>query len=177
VNKLSHNIQELIQAKRKIRRQWQQQNSSLLKFNQAIKILRLALREEQNQGFQNYLSELSATERTDYSLWKTTRSLKRPERSIPPVRLSDGNWARSDEEKANAFAAYLMKVFSPHEEQGLNVSHVRPIKFRWNGVKNTIRLCISPKKAPGYDLITGKMIRELPDKCIKLVAYIFNAIM
>ena len=46
MNKLSHNIQELIQAKRKIRRQWQQQNSSLLKFNQAIKILRLALREE-----------------------------------------------------------------------------------------------------------------------------------
>jgi hypothetical protein len=53
----------------------------------------------------------------------------------------------------------------------------KPIKYNWKKVKNTIKNCISPKKAPGHDLITGKMIRELPDKCIKLITFIFNAIM
>lgn len=187
VNKLSHNIQELIQEKRKIRRQWQQIKSPLLKrkLNRAIKTLRFALREEENQSVQNYLSKLSPTERTDYSLWKATKNLKRPTNSNPPIRLPTGNWARSDEEKANAFAAYLTTVFAPHEESNNFVLpeqmddglSFKPIKFNWKKVKNTIKDCISPKKSPGHDLITGKMIRELPDKCIKLITFIFNAIM
>ena len=78
--------------------------------------MRFALNEDQNQGIQNYLSELSATERTDYSLWKATKNLKRPVNSNPPIRLPSGDWARSDEEKALAFASHLKEVFSPHKD-------------------------------------------------------------
>lgn len=187
VNKLAHNIQELIQEKRKIRRQWQQTKSPSLKrkLNRSIKTLRFALREEQNQSVQNYLRELSATEGTGYSLWKATKNLKKPTNSNPPIRLPTGDWARSDEEKANAFAAHLTTVFAPHQEtnnfvlpeQMVDGLSFKPIKYNWKKVKNTIKNCISPKKAPGYDLITGKMVRELPDNCIKLITSIFNAIM
>lgn len=187
INQLPHNIQELVQNKRRIRRQWQQHRSPLLKWrlNRAIKILRLALSEQQNQGIQNYLSDLTPTESTGYSLWKATRNLKRPANSSPPIRLPGGSWARSDYEKATAFAVHLKDVFSPHAtensyelpELSENNLAITPIKFSWKEIKNSIKNCINPKKAPGHDLITGKMIREIPDKCIKLVTYIFNAIM
>jgi hypothetical protein len=36
---------------------------------------------------------------------------------------------------------------------------------------------ISSKKAPGYELITGKILRNLPDKGFKLLTYIYNAIL
>lgn len=36
---------------------------------------------------------------------------------------------------------------------------------------------VNPKKAPGHDRITGKMIKELPKKCISLLTSIFNAIL
>ena len=186
VNQPSRNIQQLIQEKRAIRRQWQQQRSPLLKwkFNRAVKVLRTALREQETQGIQNYLSELSATEKTDYSLWRAAKKLKRPTLSNPPIRQPDGNWARSDIEKAVAFSIHLNKVFTPHEESknsklpqySEEASNPSPVKFKWKNVKNTIKNCINPKKAPGHDLITGKMIKELPDKCIKLITYIFNAI-
>lgn len=185
--RLSSNIQKLLAEKRTIRRLWQLHQSPLHKWklNRAIKALREAIREEQNLGIQNYLSELTATETTDYSLWKAARNLKRPEVSNPPIRKPDGHWARSDLEKAIAFSNHLQKVFTPNEQNNDCVlpqltrdeSNPNPVKFKWKCVKKVIKNSINPKKAPGHDLITGKMIKELPDRCIKYITYIFNAIM
>jgi hypothetical protein len=36
---------------------------------------------------------------------------------------------------------------------------------------------ISTKKAPGYDLITGKILKEMSDKGLQALTYIFNAIL
>ena len=38
----------------------------------------------------------------------------RPHISIPPIRKADGSWAKSDDEKAMAFADHLQQVFTPH---------------------------------------------------------------
>lgn len=35
---------------------------------------------------------------------------------------------------------------------------------------------LNPKKAPGYDLISGKVLKELPKKAIVLIASIINAV-
>ena len=51
------------------------------------------------------------------------------------------------------------------------------IKFSTKEVKAMIANNINPKKSPGFDLITGKMIRELPQKGIQLFTYISNAIL
>jgi hypothetical protein len=36
---------------------------------------------------------------------------------------------------------------------------------------------INPHKAPGYDLITGKILRQLPRKAIVLLTTIYNSML
>jgi hypothetical protein len=35
---------------------------------------------------------------------------------------------------------------------------------------------LPPKKSPGYDLLTGKILKELPTLCIQYLTQLFNAI-
>lgn len=187
LDKPSQNIQQLLMIKRSIRRQWQLHRSPTLKsnLNKAIKNLKIALLKERDEGIQHYLSELTATGATDYSLWKATRKLKRPTLACPPIRLPDGNWARSDADKADIFAQHLNKVFKPNEQIGslelipddAEAEEIQPIKYKWRQIEKKIKENIDPKKAPGHDLISGKILKNLPEKCIKLITYIFNAIM
>jgi hypothetical protein len=44
-------------------------------------------------------------------------------------------------------------------------------------VSNTIKKDLNVKKAPDYDLITSKMVKELPEKALRLLIIIYNAIL
>ena len=44
-------------------------------------------------------------------------------------------------------------------------------------VSNIIKKDLNVKKAPGYDMITGKMLKELPEKALRLLTIIYNAIL
>jgi hypothetical protein len=72
--------------------------------------LRHALIESRNASFQHHITCLTPD---DHSMWKATKKFKRPTVAIPPIRNSDGDWARTDTEKACTFADYLAKVFTP----------------------------------------------------------------
>jgi hypothetical protein len=50
-------------------------------------------------------------------------------------------------------------------------------KIRINEVVNVIKYKIHPKKAPGYDLITGKILQELSQKGLRAITQIYNAIL
>lgn len=52
---------------------------------------------------------------------------------------------------------------------------IKPFKIR--EVKQTIGKHINPKKSPGFDLITGRILHELPIKCLKLITMIFNSVL
>jgi len=80
----SQPIKQKITDKRKLRKRWQNTRSPQDKaaFNKAVKELKQLLYEEKQQAIQTYLSTLSATEATDYSLWKATKRLKQPQ--TPP---------------------------------------------------------------------------------------------
>jgi len=41
-------------------------------------------------------------------------------------------------------------------------------KIRINEVKNVLKHKIHPKNAPGYDLITGKVLQKLSQKGLKI---------
>lgn len=115
--------------------------------------------------------------------------MKRPQQSIPPIRKENGQWAKSDEEKATAFAEHLANVFKPYPSnttdenldtyQYLDVPFQMDLpiaKFKIKEVKQVIAKEINPKKAPGFDLITGKIIQQLTPKCIKFITFICNAV-
>jgi hypothetical protein len=58
------------------------------------------------------LQGLTPTESIDYSLWKGAKELKQV-KETSPLRTSQETWARSNVEKAHAFAEHLAEVFQP----------------------------------------------------------------
>jgi len=60
----------------------------------------------------------------------------------------------------------------------LNVPHQMTLqmkKIRINEVKNVIQNKILPTTAPGYDLITGKVLQELSQKGLTAITQIYEA--
>jgi hypothetical protein len=50
-------------------------------------------------------------------------------------------------------------------------------KFKTKEVKEVIMKEIDIKKAPAFDLVSGKILQELSEKCYKIITFIFNAIL
>ena len=105
---------------------------------------------------------------TDYSLWKATKKIKRPIMQIPPNREKDGKWARNNEQKAQRFAEHQEHIFQPHGSQkGKEVITEEIVQeneeielVTTTEVKNEIKNNISPKKTPGFDLISSTTVTE-----------------
>jgi hypothetical protein len=64
-----------------------------------------------------FLQDFTPTESTDYSLWKATKKTKLVKKPSPPLKASQGTWARSDDDKAHAFSEHLAKVFQSHPSE------------------------------------------------------------
>lgn len=137
---------------------------------------------------QTYLSSLSPSQSTNYSLWKATKSIKSPQNFMPPIRNGVNRiWARTNAEKAQMFANHLEKVFKPFPSSQVDASitdflespfqmHL-PIKyFKAKEIKNLIARS-KTKKSPGFDLITVRILKELPEIGIEILKLIFNAIL
>lgn len=123
---------------------------------------------------------MSADKSIDYSLWKATKGLKRPKTQAAPIRKDNNEWARSDKEKADVFANQLERTFQPLQRQTseenvkshTNITSEVIKQVSLNELKQEFKN-LSTKKAPGYDLITGQVLKELPGKAIiKLLYYI-----
>jgi hypothetical protein len=89
---------------------------------------------------------------------------------IPPIRKADGSWAKSNNEKATAFGDHLQQVFTPHPflnptnaaiSAFLDVPCQMPLSIKPFSPKVVQALaCTNVGKAPGYDLISGKVLKE-----------------
>jgi hypothetical protein len=88
-----------------------------------------------------------------------------------PLRTPQGTWARNNAEKAHAFAKHLEQGFQPHllentpeEEDIIQLVETPcqlqpPIKCLKRTEVQEIINSLNPKKSPGYDLITGKILK------------------
>jgi hypothetical protein len=178
-------IKKLVTEKRKARRKWHQTRLPRDKanLNRLTKEAHERIQEHKNSEFQNYLKSLTPHKDTDYSLYKATKGIKHPIEQNPPLKKSDGGWASSDRDKADRFSEHLETVFSPHppqgdeyfpprsSEEGGEIKPFKPIE-----VANMIDKNVNVKKAPGFDKITGRMLKELPRKAIVHLTCIYNAI-
>lgn len=177
-------VRDLVHEKRKARKKWQHTRSPDDKrvLNNLCEQLKNEIKAIKNECFENFLRELTADESSDYSLWKATKYLNRPKNHDPPIRNNDGNWARRDKEKSEIFADHLANTFQPHSPTGMEeipqvTSHdgatIKSITIA--EVASTIRNNLSTKKAPGYDLITAQILKELPRIGILKLTHLFNA--
>lgn len=182
-NNYPKEIRELISEKRRLRKRWHQTRLPADKttLNNAAQKLKREIKKVKNESIANYLSKLTNDGKTDYSLWKATKQIKRPNMHIPPVKNLDGSWARSNEQKAHRFAEHLENTFEPHEGEELT-GHQEPeqeeLEIKLTSPKEIVKEIkenISTKKSPGFDLITGEILKQLPRKAIVKITYLFNA--
>lgn len=177
-------IESLVREKRRLRRLWQEYRSPNLKIllKECQTKLQHALKEEKESNLHHYLLNLGVTEKSDYSLWKAVKKIRRPTTYEAPIRLQNGKWARNSEEKVEAFANHLENVFTPN----VTGSHISPpiiddkVQHPFNFRLATLRTAIkrlNAKKAPGYDKITALMIKNLPTSAIRVILFIFNSIL
>lgn len=168
-------IKNCITERRRLRSVWQNTHypSDKAAFNKASQQLKVLIQEWKNETLQSYLSKLTHTSDTNYSLWKATKTLKRPQQQITPLKTQSGTWARSDSEKANTYAYHLHKVFEPlpssnqqldnkiHKyhtspnQMSLPMKHATPQELR------TEILNLKEGKCPGYDLIDATLLKQL----------------
>jgi hypothetical protein len=139
---------------------------------------------------QKFLQGLTPTESTDYSLWKATTKIKQVKKPSPPLRTSQGTWARSNVQKAHAFAEHLADVFQPHPseneaEEDEAFMQLLETPYQLEPPVNRLKRAevqevinsLNPKKSSGYDLFTGKILKELPIIGIKYLTQLFSAVL
>jgi hypothetical protein len=87
-----------------------------------------------------------------------------------------------------AFSEHLASVFQPHPSQNDPEEHLilelesphqlehPPRRFKRSEAQAVINN-FKAKRSPGYDLITGKILQELPPTAVKYLTQFFNAAM
>jgi hypothetical protein len=117
--------------------------------------------------------------------------MKHPQQHVPPLQIHNNTWDRTDKQKATALAENLATVFRPFPSQSttmdeetilheLNTPHQMALplkKIRLHEVVQVIQYKTHATKAPGYDLITGKILKELSRKGFRAVTQIYNAVL
>ena len=186
----SHQIKTKILEKRKLRKTWQQTRYPADKaaFNKISKELSIMLEKDKEKKIFNTIKYLGSSKKTNYSLWRVAKSLNNTIEKQLPLKKPDGSWARTDAEKAELFADHLKMVFKPNAvepsfdnsekiEETLNECHQMDFPIRKTTKKEIIDIITALKKnkAPGYDLVTSKILQELPTQALDLITHIFNA--
>jgi hypothetical protein len=180
-------IREKIKEKRRLRRIWQQSHRSTdkTKLNRAIKELKDLLADSVNESVRQRLVNITPNGRGAHNLWKATKENLQPQQCSPPIRTGQ-TWARTAEEKCEAFANHLANIFQPNDTDEPEDPEIDKI------IKQDFQLCqplrptsprevtreirkLDSKKAPGFDLITARLLKELPKKAIVFLTILINA--
>jgi hypothetical protein len=137
-----------------------------------------------------FVSSSSKIGRDEFEKTTLGVSMSICEKTTTLIFLDQGTWTRSNVEKAHAFAEHLAKVFQPHpsenepeEEEALIQLLETPYqleppisRLKRADVQEVID-SPNPKKSSGYNLITGKILKELPIIGIKSLTQLFNAVL
>jgi hypothetical protein len=122
---------------------------------------------------------------------KPPNSSKKPITHVSPILQEDGNWRKTEKENVTAFAEYLSKVFTTPQTNNNNNNFenivqtslgsacpvTRTIKpLSPSDVKKEIKKC-GNHQAPGFDLITGQILKELPSRAVPLLTTIYNSML
>lgn len=187
---LPSDIKQLIINKRRARSIWQSTRlpSHKKNLNYLTNLLKTKLRVHKSEQFELYMKSLQPK---NGSLWKATKKLTKYREKIPPLRQENGLLAITDKDKANIFASQLAETFKPHPlttpENNFNsemhnflsapLPMSLPSKPISPGEIQSLINKLPPGKAPGNDLITNKVLKNLSLKTLMLLTHIYNAML
>lgn len=199
--KIPSEILNLIRLKRRARRRKAVTRfpEDKADYNRLNRLVQKRMAKLLNTRFEHFISTLSNKKDEKYSLWKATKYLKRPYQLKLPIKKEDGSWANNSQEKANVLADHFETIFQPHTDldqatddepeldsssllsssKKTKPSKLPPVKikaFTPSEVVKEIKGKIKAKKAPGFDLISGIILKNLPAKAIMKLVQIFNAV-
>lgn len=182
-------IKELLKEKRRLRKVFQRTRhpSDKAKFNKAAKELTEILNGQNNAELENHIVRLSPSDPKTHSLWKATKKFDQTTKRIPPIRKANGEWAKTDKEKADLFANHLSDVFKPYESNldetrineflespGQMDLPIKPVSVK--ELTDLLKHQPSKRKSPGFDLISLEVLKELPPKGLRYLCQLINAI-
>jgi hypothetical protein len=120
---------------------------------------------------------------------ETHKNKRKPKTKSPPIRkysTPPEKKKKTDREKAELLAEHLFDVFSPHnndQDQEVEQDLATPIQsqehlkaFILKEIIDEIKM-LNQKKVPGLNLITARMLKELPKEGLVNIMYIFNALL
>lgn len=108
-------------------------------------------------------------------------SKTKPVKHVAPLRNSDGTWDRNNQQKADVFGLHLEQIFQPHDS-----SHLRSTVTEELSISDSLaipytspyeikKVSISSIKSPGFDLIIGNILKQLPKKALIKISHLINA--
>ncbi|KAL4141972.1 hypothetical protein QTP88_004508 [Uroleucon formosanum] len=179
----------MLAQKRRARARWQSTRHPLdkLTLNSISNRLKKEFYKINTERYENNIIKLQST---NGSLWRKTKNILKLKELIPLIKLPNNKLAISDMEKSNIFAEYFYEVFKPNNinppinhlnkiDQSLNSilpTSTPPKHFTPNEIKFTISK-LKNGKAPGHDLITNNILKQLTNKAILNITHIFNAML
>lgn len=190
---LPDDILDLISKKNAIRKRWQSTGDHNLKFQMTklISLVRQKVREHRNSTWRQKLQNLDTT---DNSLWKFTKNLKKPFKSIPCLNI-DNKQMFTDKEKCEALASSFEKVHdtvtTPADLDSDVIKTVEQFRNSDNFLKTNDfhKFCITVfhlksliaklpnNKAPGMDGLENKILKNLSHKALVQLMYIINSVL
>lgn len=138
---------------------------------------------------QSWNSKLASLKTENLSLFQFTKTIKTKKIAFPPLENPDKKMVYSDQEKANLIAQAFLTAHTISDDptsqtqkiansisQFSAMSIVVPAagRIRFSEVQTEIKR-LKVKKACGYDEISNRLVKALPDAAIKLLTSIFNA--
>ncbi|GFT12182.1 RNA-directed DNA polymerase from mobile element jockey [Trichonephila clavipes] len=125
----------------------------------------------------------------DNTLWRKSSLLRKPFYPIPPLQGALGSIAVTPIEKAEVIADILQEQFEPNHVVGreefaqrihaevenfLAIPHVQEIEPTTPTEVLTYVQRIKPRKSPGLDQITNRMLKNLPLKFLLFITLLIN---
>lgn len=185
--KLSQNVQELIRDRNFIRRHIARYPILKSEFNRLNRDLKKEIN-LMNQA--NWNDKLSSLKTEDCSLYALAKSIKRKRVSIPPLKnTNSGEIVFADKEKAELLAGFFLKAHqidngptyhSDLVQKSIQFIQDAPVSFHDNdktsrGEVNSWIEFLRTKKAPGFDEMACRVVKNLPDPAISFLSDTFNS--
>ncbi|GFS74724.1 probable RNA-directed DNA polymerase from transposon X-element [Trichonephila clavipes] len=185
---LSPEIKFKIYQRNRLRKFWQRTRCPSI-YSQFLTLSREIAKDIQAYSRDQWEKHIEALSPVDNTLWRKSSLLRKPFQSIPPLKGALGNIAITPIEKAEVIADSLQEQFEPNHVVGrelfdqrihdevtnfINTPHVQEIEPTTPTEVLSYVQRLKPRKSPGLDQISNRMIKNLPLKFLLFITLLIN---